>query len=68
MPDHRGLVTDGVHIGQQAAQQLGVPDVAVHQLVVSHPFRRRTAAVGLRQERIEQQHRVPFGGEQVGDV
>ena len=67
VPDHRGLVAHRVDPGQQPGQQVGVADVAADQLVPLG-LRRRTVAVGLREQRVEQDRLVAVGGEPVRDV
>ena len=67
VPDHRGLVAHRVDPGQQPGQQLGVADVPADQLVPLGP-RRRTVAVRLREQRVEQERLVSLGGEPVRDV
>ena len=67
VPDHRRLVAHRVDPGQQPRQQVGVADVAADQLVPV-ALRRRLVAVGLREQRVEQERLVPLGGEPVRDV
>ena len=67
VPDHRGLVAHRVDPGQQPGQQVGVADVPADQLVPLG-LRRRIVAVGLREQRVEQERLVPLGGEPVRDV
>jgi hypothetical protein len=63
--DHRGLVADRVDPGQQPGQQVGVADVAAHEVGVRGG---RLAAVGLREQGVEQDDAVAVGAEPVGDV
>ncbi len=67
VPDHRGLVAHRVDPGQQPGQQVGVADVPADQLV-PRGLRRRIVAVGLREQRVEQERLVPLVGEPVRDV
>ncbi|GAA1209159.1 hypothetical protein GCM10009608_51510 [Pseudonocardia alaniniphila] len=67
VPHHRGLMADSVHPREQPAEQLGVADVAVHQLVALDPRRRRTG-VRLGQEGVEQQDVMSVGGQAISDV
>ena len=67
VPDHRRLMAHGVDPGQQPGQQVGVADVPADQLVPVG-VRRRPVAVGLREQRVEQERLVPVGDEPVRDV
>jgi len=61
-------VAHRVDAGEQAREQVGVADVAVDELVRARPLRDAGRAVGLGEQRVEQDEVVAVGGEMVGDV
>ena len=67
VPDHRSLMALRVDPGQQPRQQLGVADVPTDQLVPLS-LRRRTVAVGLREQHVEQERLVPLGDEPIRNM
>jgi hypothetical protein len=65
--DDGGLVADRVHAAEQAGDGRRVAHVADDHLVAVGPGRGR-AAVGLRQEGVEQHRLITSGCQRVGDV